>query len=87
TYLQHPHCPYDAGRGCESVGVDHGEGRSVGRRHQGHLHGGGLDGAAGAPNEGDQRGLQEVQGECALPEKGGNARGTLYVKSAITTHK
>ena len=32
---------------------------------------------------GEQRGFQEVQGECALQEERGHARGSLHVESPL----
>ena len=43
------------------------------------MHRGRLDGVAREAHEGDQRGLQEVQGECVVQKERRNTRRTLSI--------
>lgn len=52
----------------------------------GHLYGSRADGIEGKEDEGDERGLQEVQRECAVQEAGGHTRGTLPMSPPSTVY-
>ena len=78
-HLRHPHLEDDAGPGRQPRGVYPGEGRPVGRGHQGLLFGGRDGGAARAEDVRVPRRLQEGEGAGALPEAGDDAGGTVPV--------
>ena len=82
AHLRHPHRKDEPRGGRQARGVCDGEGRALGRRHQGVVHRGGVARAARAAHAGHARGLQQGEGEGAVQEEGGRPGGDVHVTDA-----